>query len=167
MTSTDRPHIGEVGLGLVRGVEVASGTDGRRADPQGGPRATRGPEAALGLPFQHHAEVTPPAVPVRSAKDGWPLRREGYRQALEEGAVLFLAESEAGTVGFALVRPRPAPANLGIHRLLDVETVAVLPEARGAGIGGALMDAVEAWAQEKGIDHLQLSVRARNEGARR
>jgi ribosomal protein S18 acetylase RimI-like enzyme len=56
---------------------------------------------------------------------------------------------------------------LPVDRLLEVETVTVLPEARGAGIGTALMDAIEARARELGIGYLSLSVRTANEGARR
>jgi GNAT superfamily N-acetyltransferase len=81
--------------------------------------------------------------------------------------VLFLAECPAGEVGYAFAHPRPAPESLAIDRLLEIETVAVLAEARGGGVGTALMDVVEAWARERGFGHLSVSVRTANEGARR
>lgn len=145
----------------------------------------------------HHGELTPAELPVRPPAEGWPARRERYRAGLGEGAVLFLAERLEGSdggkgperhervgrderpgrdagaslpgavLGFAFARPRPAPETLAVDRLLDVETVAVLPAARGAGIGTALMEAIDAWARERGIDHLSVSVRTANEGARR
>jgi ribosomal protein S18 acetylase RimI-like enzyme len=120
----------------------------------------------LGL-SAHHGDLTPAELPTRAPEEGWPRRRERYREALEDGAVLFLAEDEAGTVGYAFVRPRPAPESLAIARLLEVETVAVRPDARGGGIGTALMEAVEAWARERGFEHLSVSVRTANAGARR
>jgi ribosomal protein S18 acetylase RimI-like enzyme len=43
----------------------------------------------------------------------------------------------------------------------------VAPDARGAGVGRALLDAVEAWARERGCDRLVLSVTETNETARR
>jgi ribosomal protein S18 acetylase RimI-like enzyme len=115
----------------------------------------------------HHGELTPAELPVRRPEDGWPERRERYREALADGAVLFLADGPGGALGYAFARPRSAPESLDIERLLEIETVAVLPEARGAGVGTALMDAVEEWARERGIEHLSVSVRTANEGARR
>jgi GNAT superfamily N-acetyltransferase len=115
----------------------------------------------------HHGELTPDELPVRSPEEAWPARRERYREALEDGAVLFVANGPGGALGYAFAHPRAAPESLAIDRLLEVETVAVLPEARGAGIGTALMDAVEGWARERGIEHLSVSVRTANEGARR
>jgi ribosomal protein S18 acetylase RimI-like enzyme len=115
----------------------------------------------------HHGDLTPRELPVRPPEEAWPARRERYREALDDGAVLFVADGAEGALGFALARPRRAPENLAIERLLEVETVAVLPTARGAGIGTALMDAVEGWAHEQGVEHLSVSVRTANEGARR
>jgi GNAT superfamily N-acetyltransferase len=115
----------------------------------------------------HHGELTPPGLPTRAPEVGWPARRERYRRALGEGAVLFVAEGAEGALGYAFAHPRSAPESLAIDRLLEVETVAVLDEARGRGIGTAPMDAVEGWAQVRGFEHLSVSVRTANEGARR
>jgi GNAT superfamily N-acetyltransferase len=133
----------------------------------------------------HHAEITPAGLPVRPSAEGWLVRGQGYERALADGAVLLIAQraspngagdaladdaaapGESVAVGYALAAPKAAPVNLAIERILDVETVAVLPEARGEGIGAALMDAVRELAAELGIDHIQLSVRTANEGALR
>jgi ribosomal protein S18 acetylase RimI-like enzyme len=115
----------------------------------------------------HHGAMTPAGLPVRPPEEGWPMRRERYRRALDDGAVLFLAEDGDDVVGYAFARPGTAPETLAIERPLEVETVAVLPAARGRGIGTALMDAVDAWARERGIEHLMISVRTANDGARR
>jgi ribosomal protein S18 acetylase RimI-like enzyme len=115
----------------------------------------------------HHGALTPAELPVRAPEVGWRLRRERYRRALEEGAVLLLAEGPEEALGYAFARPGSAPEALAIKRPLEVETVAVLPAARGRGIGTALMDAVDAWARERGIEHLTLAVRTNNDGARR
>lgn len=115
----------------------------------------------------HHAEITPAGLPVRPSAEGWPMRRAAFERALGDGAALLIAEGEDGPVGFAFAAPKPPPVNFALDRLLVVETVAVLPEARGAGIGAALMDAVRELAAELGIEHIQLSVRTANEGALR
>lgn len=43
----------------------------------------------------------------------------------------------------------------------------VAPDARGAGVGRALIDAAEGWARGRGCDHLVLSVTETNDVARR
>jgi ribosomal protein S18 acetylase RimI-like enzyme len=43
----------------------------------------------------------------------------------------------------------------------------VAPDARGAGVGRALLDAVAAWAHDRGLERLVLSVTSTNDGARR
>jgi ribosomal protein S18 acetylase RimI-like enzyme len=43
----------------------------------------------------------------------------------------------------------------------------VAPDARGAGVGRALVEAVEEWARGRGCDHLVLNVTETNEPARR
>jgi ribosomal protein S18 acetylase RimI-like enzyme len=48
-----------------------------------------------------------------------------------------------------------------------LQSIAVDPEARGAGIGSALMDHVEECARAAGSRRLSLDVSAKNEGARR
>jgi GNAT superfamily N-acetyltransferase len=115
----------------------------------------------------YHAEMTPADLPVRPPAEGWRERRDRYRAALDDGAMLFVADGPGGTLGYAFALPRPAPATLSIDRILEVETIAVVAEARGAGIGTALMDAIESWARGQGIDHLSISVRTANDGARR
>jgi ribosomal protein S18 acetylase RimI-like enzyme len=115
----------------------------------------------------HHAGLTPPELPVRPSAEGWPLRRERYERSLADGAALLIAQGDGGAIGYALAYPTTAPVNLAIDRILEVETVAVLAAARGAGVGGALMDAIRELAAEVGIEHLQLAVRTANEGALR
>ena len=115
----------------------------------------------------HHAEITPAWLPVRPSAQGWPVRRAGYERSLADGAALLIAQGARGALGYALATPKAAPVNLAIDRLLEVETVAVLPEARGAGIGGALMDAIRVLAADLGIDQIQLAVRTANECALR
>jgi GNAT superfamily N-acetyltransferase len=116
---------------------------------------------------EHHAELTSPDLPVRRPAEGWPLRRGRYEEALADGACLLLAETPAGAVGFAFARPVSAPATLAIEQVLDVETVAVLPQTRGMGIGTALMEALRAVASELDLGYLALSVRTANSAALR
>lgn len=113
----------------------------------------------------HHAELTPCDLPVRPSEEGWPIRQERYERSLEEGATLFIAQAAGRAIGFALANLKSAPVNLEIDEILDVETVAVLPGSRGAGVGRALMEAVYEMADAIGSDHLEVAVRTANAGA--
>jgi ribosomal protein S18 acetylase RimI-like enzyme len=81
------------------------------------------------------------------------------------GAVVLVAERGGEPVGVAVCflgystfRGRP---------LLNLHDLAVLPAARGAGVGRALLDAVGARAKELGCCKVTLEVREDNATARR
>jgi putative acetyltransferase len=71
------------------------------------------------------------------------LRPERY---LRPGQVVLVAEHARLLVGFAQFNP---PAG-------ELEALYVLPEAAGAGVGSALLGAVEAQALEAGVVRLRL-----------
>ena len=64
---------------------------------------------------------------------------------------LLLAEREGALVGCVLVRPEDG--------FLYIGRLAVLPAARGAGVGGALLAAAEDAARQRGIACARLGVR--------
>jgi ribosomal protein S18 acetylase RimI-like enzyme len=76
------------------------------------------------------------------------------------GEVAFVATTSDGFVGMA--RGGPAPGHPEAAALYGMW---VAPEARGQGIGGALVDAVEAWAREVGYPGIGLGVTTTNEAA--
>jgi len=69
----------------------------------------------------------------------------------------FLAESERGVMGFAVVRCAAA--------LTELETVVVSSTARPRGIGNALCRTVMEWSREAGAREIELEVRASSKGA--
>jgi uncharacterized protein (TIGR00290 family) len=81
---------------------------------------------------------------------------------------LFVAEREGRVVGFCAVQaavPEEEPDNPpGSYALLS--DLVVLPEARGAGVGRALLERGEAFARAEGATVLTLTVLARNRVAR-
>jgi ribosomal protein S18 acetylase RimI-like enzyme len=100
------------------------------------------------------------AADVR-ARLGGDLRERVARGA----AVVLLAEQRGEPVGVAICflgystfRARP---------LLNLHDLAVLPAARGAGVGRALLEAVGAHARALGCCKVTLEVREDNEVARR
>jgi GNAT superfamily N-acetyltransferase len=77
-------------------------------------------------------------------------------------AVVFVAEDRADVVGTAtgaVYEANPQTAH--------VYAMWVAPDARRAGVGRALLDAVESWARERGSGRLLLNVTETNEVARR
>src|ERR1700759_3485417 len=86
-------------------------------------------------------------------------KREEYeRCAGEESATLrrigFVAENQGRLLGFSVGKL--------VAGVCELESIAVIPEARGRGIGRSLFEAVTNWAQAQGAVHVELEVRSSN-----
>ena len=89
--------------------------------------------------------------------------QSGERDAPAEGLqrCLVAAESEDGRViGFAVGSVHPALPDSAV-----LESVAVTPAARRAGVGRALCEAVVAWCRDQGAAEVGLEVRRQSTGA--
>ncbi|MBB5339619.1 GNAT family N-acetyltransferase [Tunturiibacter gelidoferens] len=74
---------------------------------------------------------------------------------------LFVAESEAGLLGFAVGKVLIS----GAVRVAELENVAVSASARRVGVGRALCEAVICRCREWGAEEMELEVRAGSAGA--
>ena len=83
----------------------------------------------------------------------------GYLAAAVGGRIV-------GSVSIALLSPPTAGSMMAPVPTAEIG-IAVLEEARDAGIGTALMAAAEAWAAERGIRAIILDMSVRNTGAQR
>jgi len=114
----------------------------------------------------HHAAVAPTlgGLGARTADEAWERRRKKYAAWLEDPAAFALfAEREGRPVGYALVTVGEGPQGWAAgERVADVETLSVLAEERGRGVGTQLMDAVEDELLQRGISELRLLVIAPN-----
>ena len=122
--------------------------------------------------FEHHRSLALAAAevrPFRDPPDSWERRRHRYEEWLREpDARLFLAEREGEAVGYAVVRVRGAEASLQTgERVGELESLAVLPDARTAGVGTRLMERVYAYLRELGVKELALAVMEGNTDALR
>jgi ribosomal protein S18 acetylase RimI-like enzyme len=119
----------------------------------------------------HHAQVTPvrAGVPARPADQAWSLRRARYQELLESlNTFVLLAELDGRAVGYALANLVEARGSYATgDRVGELETLSVLPELRGRGIGTLLMDAVEDELRARGVAEIRLNVVAGNERAMR
>jgi predicted GNAT family N-acyltransferase len=81
-----------------------------------------------------------------------------------DGATHFVARDGETAIGAARLRPYDADECDTQRPRAKVERVAVLSEYRGEGVGAALMDAVEAAADEEGFKTLVLHAQTAVEG---
>jgi ribosomal protein S18 acetylase RimI-like enzyme len=104
---------------------------------------------------------------VRAEADSWAVRRELYEEWLgDPDAFVLIAESDGGPVGYAMVQLRgPEETWATGDRVAELETLAVLPEHRGKGIGSALVERMHEELRRLGVDHFVVSVIASNADA--
>ena len=118
--------------------------------------------------FRHHREVGPgPFIPEDQS---WPHRRRFYRQVLEHpDAFVVLARRGAQAVGYAVVALHAGPDDTWPtgDPFAEVETLVVLPEERGRGLGSRLLDAVDARLAELDVDTVFIAVMTGNDDAQR
>lgn len=121
----------------------------------------------------HHGEIAPELGPVREDEETWRMRRAQYERWLAEDPRCFvlLARRRGGgrAIGYAFARmdEHESPTWPGGKAVLDVETLSVLPEARGAGVGARLLALLREEVALRGYDRLTLTVVAGNRDARR
>ena len=121
---------------------------------------------------EHHRAGGPRAADVRafrSPAEAWERRREHYRGLLAAGAAhLLIAQEDGRAIGYAMVAETGSQATLQVgERTAELESLSVLPDSRGAGVGTALMAAVHELVRGLGIEELLLYVMDGNEGAMR
>ena len=121
---------------------------------------------------EHHATVAPHMEqlgPVRHPSESWAMRRELYEDWLAEpDAFVLLAEVDGQPIGYALVHLRgPEETWQTGDRIGVLETLAVLPDERGRGVGSALFERIYAELRDLGVSELEVAVISKNAAALR
>lgn len=116
-------------------------------------------EAVAAIAEFDHAELRP----LRGGEiwSQWEARTEPLLPSLRhtherDDAELFVGLIDTAVVGFAAVQRQPLHDGRAIGHLTEIY---VLPDARGVGVGEALMGAVEEWCRARdcvGIDSVAL-----------
>ncbi|WP_405875955.1 MULTISPECIES: GNAT family N-acetyltransferase [unclassified Streptomyces] len=120
----------------------------------------------------HHSQGAPHLEAlgeVRSPEESWRLRRGQYLALMQEPltAVLVARDGEH-LLGYAVVRVLHAPGSWQWGDQVGVlETLVVDDEARGAGVGQALLGAAREHLTESGVQVMKISVMAGNDAALR
>ena len=118
---------------------------------------------------RHHREVAAQPVVADDAAS-WTRRRAWYLEMLAGGEdVVLIAERGGRPVGYAFLHLHHGPDDTWPvdGRWGEVVSLSVLPDERGAGVGTALLDAVDAELAARGIRDLQVAVMAGNADALR
>ena len=111
---------------------------------------------------EHHAEIT--GLAARAREDAWTRRRAKYERWLSEaGSFALVATADAGgDIGYAVFTDIGAEITFPSERVGSLETLAVLPEARGSGVGSTLLAEVRRRATAAGIPELAITAFAAN-----
>ena len=118
---------------------------------------------------EHIGEVSEGMPPIRERSDSWERRRDEYHRWLgEPGSFCLVAEEGGAVVGYAMVRLGPGDDTWQTgERQAELETLAVVPSARGRGVGGALMNGVDEELALLGVVDLFVGVVVGNSDALR
>jgi ribosomal protein S18 acetylase RimI-like enzyme len=119
----------------------------------------------------HYATITPMLghALARDPEASWRNRREKYAEWLRDpNAFVLVAEDAGGLVGYAFVTIGPGYASWCTgDQMATLQSLAVLPELRGSGIGSELLDAVEAELRRRGVGDLEITTATTNADALR
>ena len=112
----------------------------------------------------HHVTVTPQFGPTRSPDESWLRRKSYYEQWLNEpDTFILMAEKTGHPIGYAFVRIMGGFTTWRTaDKVAEIETLSILPEFRGLGVGSNLMAAIYAELRKDGIEEVSLGVVATN-----
>jgi ribosomal protein S18 acetylase RimI-like enzyme len=136
---------------------------------RGGPERIDDLERLYDALRSHHETIAPSlaGAPARGAVDSWERRRANYVRWLgQPDAFALLAARADELVGFAVVSVEPGFDSWDSgERVGEVHDIAVLPSARGAGLGGRLLARTREELAAAGCRFYRLNVLAGNDDA--
>jgi ribosomal protein S18 acetylase RimI-like enzyme len=119
-----------------------------------------------------HAETMPELAPYVSDADTWRVRRALYEELLvKSDTLLLLAEVDGAAIGYGLAHVMPAddtwiPDTWATGPCIgEVESLSVLPQYRGSGLGSELLGRLEEHLRGQGVTDLILGALAGNRDA--
>jgi ribosomal protein S18 acetylase RimI-like enzyme len=110
-----------------------------------------------------HSETMPQLAPYVSDGETWRVRRELYEELLAKpDTLLLLAFAGDTAVGYGLAHVMPVDDSwisdtwVTGPRIGEIESLSVLPQYRGSGLGSELLDRLEQHLQATGVEDLIL-----------
>jgi len=109
---------------------------------------------------EYHASVMPQLGSPRPRGESWRRRQQQYERWLSEPDSFALIARRAGRpIGYAMVHLRSGSPTWPLsERAGELETLSVLPNERGTGVGSALLAAVRTELAQLGATELSLHV---------
>ena len=119
-----------------------------------------------------HAETMPELAPYVSDDETWRVRRTLYEELLAKpDTLLLVAVVDDAAVGYGLAHVLPGAETwipdtwvTGL-RIGEIESLSVLPQYRGGGLGSELLRRLEEHLAERGVEDLILGALAGNRDA--
>jgi len=119
-----------------------------------------------------HAETMPELAPFVGDDESWAVRKVLYEELLvKPDTLLLLAFDGSAAIGYGLAHVMavedswiPDTWQTG-QRIGEIESLSVLPEYRGSGLGSVLLDRLEAHLRDRGARDLILGVLPGNHDA--
>ena len=125
--------------------------------------------AQLWKALMDHVAALPEAlVPVRPSEESWELERKEMLEALAGDAFVLVARRGGATVGYAFViieGPDPVWYTGDTHA--ELAHLCVAEGERGNGVGSALLDAMDAELERRGVEDVEIGVDTGNDVAAR
>jgi ribosomal protein S18 acetylase RimI-like enzyme len=109
---------------------------------------------------EHHEKVASHFGRSRPRAQSWARRRAQYEAWLcKPDSFILIAKRDGSPVGYAMVHLRDgSPTWPMSERTGELESLSILPDERGQGTGGALMDAVREQLRALKVTELALHV---------
>jgi GNAT superfamily N-acetyltransferase len=121
-----------------------------------------------------HRDANPELAPHVDDDASWTKRRTLYEHCLESPDAFFLlVERDERLIGYVMVAVEPDGDVLWSDtwqvgdKVAELETIFVVPEERGRGLGGLLLDVVDAELEARGIRDLAIGAVPGNTAALR
>ncbi len=114
--------------------------------------------------MKHHAEIAPQLGPTRAPDEAWERRKSFYGEVLQKpDSFTLLAKRDGKPVAYALVHLEKGSVTWKTGYVKGVlETIAMLPEERGKGVGGTLFERALQELNTIGIKDISLEVISTN-----
>jgi ribosomal protein S18 acetylase RimI-like enzyme len=120
----------------------------------------------------HHSTILPSLgghAPSRPPGEAWQLRRRQYELWLQSPGTFFVvieARGKAAGYAFLTIGPGLSAWKTG-KRVARLETLSVLPEQRGNGLGSLLLDGAWRHLADRGVGEMSITTAVTNLGSQR